>query len=344
MSWGMAAAIAAPIVGSLIGAEMAKKDARSQKDQMKKAMRALKDVGLPPDLAKELIVEELQRQGIYSPQMQEQIDVADSEFQNILIDPTSREAQLKALGISQNLAQVGLGAEDKAALNEINRRIQRDQEAKRQQILQQMQAQGMGGSGASLIAQLGGAQDAAELASQQSDQVMAQASSARRNALEMMSRQAGELRQSDYNQASDRARALDERNRFVAQNAMAREAANVGAANEAQRYNLGESQRLHEQNIANRRAEELRQRQESGAQWDRKLSQAGGQSNAAQNMANFYGQQANQTAQQWQNIGQGVATGAGAYGQYSNQQNMQDMYAADKGLVQVDGQWTKKKV
>jgi hypothetical protein len=331
MPWLAAAAVAAPIVGGLVGNYMAKGDKESQKKAMKQAMAELEKAGTPPDLSKALILQEFQKAGIYTPDLEEEINVAESEMGNLILSPDSKTAQMKALGLLGNLGKVGMGAEDRAALNQVRQATQRDAEAKRQQILQQMQAQGMGGSGASLMAQLGAGQQAAELASQQSDSLMANASSARRNAIEQYGRMAGEMRNTDYNQASEIARAKDERNKFLAQNSIERQRQNVGALNSAQQSNLQEQQRIADANNAMKNAETQRQSQAQRDYFQDKLGLASAKANALTGQANYYGQQAQNTAASYGAMGSAVGSGVAAYGQnQQNQANSDRTYELDK--------------
>lgn len=310
------AMIGGPIVGGLVGNVMAQKDRAAQKKAMKEALNVLFQVGYPPDLSKEIIVQELQRQGVYTPQLEEDLSSTfkESEFSKLQEDPIYQQIQKEALGGIRARAKVGLSAEDRAALNQVRSEVQRDAEAKRQQVLQQLQAAGMGGSGAALIAQLGAGQEAANLASQQSDALMGQASSAKRQALEQLGRMSGEMQQSEFNRKAELARALDERERFLQENSIARQRSNVGALNQAQQINLAEQQRIHEANIAAQRAEKERQVAEQGRMWDRNLKLGTAKANVLTGQATQLGQQAQATAQGYANMGTGVATAAGGIG------------------------------
>ena len=338
---GGAIAGAGNLLGAGLGYLSAEKDRSAQKKAIKKAIKELESLGFPPDLSKAIVVEELQRQGIYTPELQQEIEVAESEMGKIQEDTSIKDAQRQALAMLQQRATTGIGAEDRAALNEVRRQVQTDAEAKRQQIMQTMAARGQAGGGADLMAQLQAAQGAADQASAGSDTIMAQAQQRALEALGQSGRLAGDIRSQDFNVASARAQALDERNRFLAQNAMARQSANVQALNQAQQLNLAEQQRIHEANIANRRAEAERQVREQGAYYDRKLGYAGAKANAMIGQATQYGQQAQQTSNMWSGIGSAVGTGFAGYGQYQAGQEDIQLRAAAAGLVKdpVSGKW-----
>jgi hypothetical protein len=315
-----AAAVAAPIIAGLIANANAKKDRQAQKDAMKDAKKALQDAGMPPDLSIPLILKEFERAGVYTPELEEDLNdaVPESEMGKLTEDPSLREAQTSALAAMQKRGKVGLSAEDRAALNQVRSEVQRDSEAKRQQILQQMQSRGMGGSGAELMAQLQSSQGAADQAAAGSDTLMAQAQQRALSALSESGAMASNVRSQDLGANTARAQALDERNRFLAENSISRQTRNVGTQNQAQLANLQEQQRVNDANVAMQNAELARQSTERGTQFDRRLAQAGGQSANAMAQAQFAGQNAQRTADQYAAVGSGLATAASGYAQQQN--------------------------
>jgi len=310
------ATVAAPIVGGLVGNLMSQKDKASQKKAMKQAIAELESVGLPPDLSKEIIYQQFQKVGILTPQLEADLNdsFAESEVGKIEEDKGLRESQVKALSDMQKRAKVGLSAEDRASLNQVRSEVQRDAEAKRQQVLQQMQARGMGGSGASLVAQLQAGQDAQNLASQQSDNQMAMAQQRALQALGQSSDMASKVRGQDFDVNQNKANAIDERNRFLAENSISRQQRNVSSLNQAQLANLQEQQRIADANIQQANAEKQRQVQEQGALYDRTLGYKQSLANANLGQAGYYGQQAANTAQSFGQMGAGVGSAAGAIG------------------------------
>jgi hypothetical protein len=179
------------------------------------------------------------------------------------------------------------------------------------------------------MAQLGAGQQAAELASQQSDSLMANASSARRNAIEQYGRMAGEMRNTDYNQASEIARAKDERNKFLAQNSIERQRQNVGVTNAGELYKAQEQQRIADANASMKNAETQRQSQAQRDYFQDKLGLASAKANALTGQANYYGQQAQNTAASYGAMGSAAGSGVAAYGQ---KQDNDKLTEALKGL------------
>lgn len=296
------------IVGGILGNNAAKMDRSNQKKMMKQMVEEYKKIGYPPDYAREIIMQELVRQGVYTPELEQDLSdsVAESAMGDIQEDPALREAQMGALSSMQKRGKVGLSAEDRAALNQVRSEVQRDSEAKRQQILQQMQARGMGGSGAELMAQLSSAQGAADQAAAGSDTLMAQAQQRAMEAIRQSAGMAGEVRGQDFGVASDKARAIDERNRFLAENTIARQQRNVQNLNQAQMANLQEQQRIADYNTQQKNAELLRQRDAEQRQYTDKLNYASGITGQQGKLANYYGDTANQKAQAQMNMAKGV--------------------------------------
>lgn len=321
-----AAAVAAPIIAGMIANAKNQKDRAAAKSAMKDSLKKLEEVGMPPDLSQALILKEYERAGIYTPELEQDLNdsIAESSVGAIKEDPALREAQTTALQSMQQRGKVGLSAEDRAALNQVRSQVQTDSEAKRQQILQQMQSRGMGGSGAELMAQLSSSQGAADQAAAGSDTLMAQAQQRAMEALGKSSDMAGSLRGQDFDVESTKAKALDERNRFLAENSIGRQQRNVGALNQAQMLNLEEQQRIADANVNQANLEAQRQSAEKGKQWDRKLNQAGGKATADQAMAQYYTGQAQRTSDQYVGAGNAVATGVGGYA---------NMQAADKNAA-----------
>lgn len=336
MPWMAAAAIAAPIVAGVIANIQSKKDKASQKAAMKDAMAQFDKAGTPPDLSKALLLKEFERAGIYTPELEQDLNdtVAESEVGKIQEDTSLRDAQKSALVSMQKRGKVGLSAEDRAALNQVRSEVQRDSEAKRQQILQSMQAKGMGGSGASLAAQLQSAQGAADQAASGSDTLMAQAQQRALQALGQSADMAGNIRGQDFGVAQAKGTAIDERNRFLAQNSIDRQRSNVGTLNQAQQLNLSEQQRIADANIAMQNAEIQRQSQAKRDLFNDKMGVAAAKAGQYQQQAAYAGQQAANTAQSYGQIGSAVGTGIAGYAQ-----GQASKAAADQAQSNADRQY-----
>lgn len=316
----IAGSIAAPVLGGLVGNILGSSDRKRQQAAMAAAYRQLEAVGVPPDLSKEIIMREFQSQGILTPELEQDIHIGESQVAQIKEDPRLKSAQMEALGTLGQVSRGGLQAGDRQAYNELRAATQRDAEAKRQQILQQMQAQGMGGGGASLIAQLQSGQAAEDTASAQGDRLAAQASQNALQALNQRAQLAGSVRGQDMSAEEMRARAIDDRNRFLYENSASRQRSNVGALNQAQQANLANRQRLSEMNVSQANTESQRQQQAKRDYFQDQLGLAQAKANALVGQAGSYGAQAERKAAMGSGIGSAVGQGFGAYGAYSAKQ------------------------
>lgn len=311
------AAIAAPIVGGLMGNIMSAGDRRQAKQMMKKAYAELKKVGLPPDLSGPLILQEFQKAGMLTPELEEDLQLSRSEFESIQEDPSLRETQLEALNKFRQQAQGGIQADERAALNQIQRENAQAVQAQREQILMDQQRRGMGGSGNELIAQLQASQAGADQASQQGDALMKLIAERVRSGANDMANLGGQMRDQDYQRARDRAAAIDARNQFQYTNSMSRQSRNTDRVNQANAANLDNAQSIRNANTTLRNNEQLRQRNEQGNYWDKKMQYGSALANARLGQASQYNAQADRTAGMYSGIGQGVGQGLSAYAKMS---------------------------
>lgn len=312
MPWMAAAAVAAPIVGGLVGNLMSAGDKASAKKAMKQAVAELQAAGYPPDVSKEIIYQQFQQVGILTPELEEELNLAASEVAAIQEDPELRDAQLSALEQFRSQSRSGLGPEERAALNQIRNEVQRDSEAKRQQIVSDMQRRGMGGSGNELMAQLQASQGAADLASQQGDSVSAMLAQRIREGAQNYANTASGIRSQDFDVNQARSQALDQRNQFLYQNSADRQARNVSSLNAAQAQNLAEQQRVADANIQQANAEKLRQNEAQKWNYEQTMDRAKALANAYTGQQQSYNQMAQNTANSATQIGSGAGTALAA--------------------------------
>jgi hypothetical protein len=310
---------ASAVLGGVVGNIMSAGDRAEQRRRMHAALNELKKLGLPPDLSAPLILRELQKQGVYTPELEKDLNDSFAEVKLIDEDQTLKDAQRQALSMMQQRGKVGLSAEDRAALSEVRNNLERDSQAKAQQIMQQFQARGQGGAGAELSALLQSGQSQAEQASQASMSLMGQAQQRALEAVRQTADISSGMRSQDYNVNAANVAAQNERNRFLAENSIARQRANIGMLNQAQQLNLAEQQRIADYNTQMGNVEQARQREEKGKFWDRKLGYGSAMANAQIGQASMAQQQAANTANMYANIGGAIGSGLTAYGQSKDQ-------------------------
>lgn len=313
MAWAAVAAAAAPIVGGLIGNIMSQGDRNKAKSAMKQAMAELEAVGFPPDMSKEIIFKEFEQVGILTPELEEDIQIASSEFLNIKEDPNLRNTQLEALNKFKQQAETGLGGEERAALNSIQQATRQDVRAKQEQILADQARRGMAGSGNEIIANLQASQAGADSASAQGNELMSLIAQRVRQGAQDMSGAAQNLRSQDYQVASDKAQALDARNQYLHANSTARQQRNVANINDANRLNLGQKQQTADSNTSMANQEKLRQNQAERQYYMDKLDYAKAKSNALTGQQQYYQDRAKETADMYSGAGKAAGEGISAY-------------------------------
>lgn len=289
---------AVAIVGS-VASGVASKNASSgaqgnANDAANIAFQKLSEVGLPPDTAKAIVYQQFQQKGIMTPDLEQHINQTASQMANVQGSSQAQGAQMQALQALQQRGQTGLTPEDRAALNQVRQQTATDTQAKQQQIMQDFAARGQGGSGASLIAALQGAQSGANAESQAGDRLSAMASQNALQAIGQAGTLGGQIQQQQFGEQAQKAQAQDVINQFNTQNQIGQQARNVQAQNAAQQSNLANAQNLSNANTQQANQELLRQNQAQQQDWEdtvqRAQVQAGG--------ANTYAQQQSQLAQQ----------------------------------------------
>lgn len=153
--------------------------------------------------------------------------MSGTAFDSVQTDPRLRQAQLDALAQMQDVAaQGGLTQGDRARLAQIEQDTATADRGRREAILQNMNARGMGGSSQELLAQLQSAQAATDQANQQGLGVAAMAQDRALDAIANAGKMAGGIRGQDFGEQGAIAEARDALQRF-----------NVGHVNNAGQVN-----------------------------------------------------------------------------------------------------------
>jgi len=154
-----------------------------------------------------------------TPETYSSVDQGRSSLTDYRVDPRLKEAQMRALGGLEEVAnEGGLTAIDRARLNDIARQEAAQERGARQAILQNAQARGVGGSGLSYAAQLANQQGSA---GRRADRGFDVAAAAQQRALEAMmgaGQLGGQIRGQGFDEAARVAQAQDKINRFNAAN------------------------------------------------------------------------------------------------------------------------------
>ncbi len=150
-------------------------------------------------------------------------EIGPSAYEQIKTDQRTKDAQYGVLGRFREMYdQGGMDLEDRANLNRITSRTNRAASASRSAIQGNMDARGMGGSGASYLMQQKAAQDAAQNANQAGMDMQGQAMRRRFEAMKQHGAMAGDLRGQEY---GEQARLASARDSVTQYNAKARRSA-----------------------------------------------------------------------------------------------------------------------
>ena len=298
---------AGSILGSVLGAGASSGDKSQAAHFGGQAYQDILNAGAPPDLAKQIYLQQYGSAGTLTPTQEQNINAGQSQMMGISEDPQTRAAQVQALNLLSQRASGGLNPEDMAKFNQLQQQAQSDAQAKQQQIMQNFAARGQGGGGAELSALLANQQGSANRESEGGMQLGAQASQNALQAALQSGQLGGQLRSQDFGQASAKAQAQDMMNRFNVQNQVAQQQRNVQAQNQAQQYNLTQNQNIANANTQQNNNNQYYQNQMAQQQWQDQMARANALSGADWAQANRFGQ----NAASQQNVNTQLGSGLG---------------------------------
>lgn len=335
MAGGLAIAGAlAPIIGGLIGQGQAAGAETDAENARKEALSQFAAINAPSIQDMLLNLEEYQSAGTMNPLLENLVSRGPSGFENIQEDPRLRAQQMQALEQMAGLASGQPSSADMASFELARRNVAGDTQAKQQQILQEMQARGQGGSGAELMARLKGAQAGADRLSQAQMEEAKLMQNARMQALMQQGNMSQQIRAQDYNKSQDLAQAQDAISAFNAQNAQGVNSRNTGTQNDAQRMNLTNAQNIANSNTGMRNEQQAHNKNLNQTNFNNQMNLAGARAGQYNNQAAASQAQAAGIAGMWSGIGQGVGSGLNAYGQKNKASADEPGYGTSGGFGQ----------
>lgn len=308
MSWATVAAIAAPVVGGLLGADQAKGARNDANNARNEALAQFAGLTIPDIEAMKLNPELFSSEGNLSPELIALITQGDTALSGVSTDPRLRQSQVDALGQMSQVASSGMTPGDQAAFELARRNAAAEAQAKQGQILQNMAQRGQSGAGAELAASLQNAQSSADrMQVAQLEEAKAR-QAAKMAALTQQANMASSLRNADYTESANTANARDAIARFNAQNAQQVGATNTGARNSAQASNLANNQNIRNQNTQLSNTAQQNNKGLLQQKFNNEIQLASGRAGILNQNANAQDNQAGQTAGMWSGIGQGIGT------------------------------------
>jgi len=218
---------------------------------------AINENSLPTIEQMRVDLEELVQQGLISPEEMEAVLLEESAMAGINLDPSLRNAQLDALSSLQEISEGGgLRLSDQAQLSKIAGEEMARERGSREAILQNAQQRGIAGSGIELLSQMQNQQDSATRQSARDMDVAAMAQDRALQAILQSGELGGQMRDQDFQQEAEIAKAKDAIKQFNAQAQQTANAVNMQSRQNAQNQNLQEKQRVADQNVSTRNAEQ----------------------------------------------------------------------------------------
>jgi hypothetical protein len=304
--------------------------AKSEKERQKLLQQAADEIQkvTPPNPAdQKVFYEQLQSQGVLTPELEKSLGDISSSYNDIQSDPRLRDAQMSALSKLQEVGETGLNFEDRAALQEIQDQNSNVERGQRQAILQNMAARGMGGSGAELASQLAGNQGAADRNARSSLNVAAQAQRRSLDAMMKSGELGGAIRGQDFNEASTKANALDSIRKFNMANSIGMQQRNVDQTNQTNATNMAEKQRIADAGVTARNNSKVSASNANQQAYDNAMNKAKAVADAKAGVGSSIAQQGADKAAMIGGIGNAVSSGVSAYGnQQANAQSRQADY------------------
>ena len=307
-------AAAAAIGSALIGAEQARSAQSSADDARGNALKQFNGVRAPTAEEQEVMMQQYVNTGVMSPELEALVGQGQTAMEGISLDPQTRQAQLQALEQMSGLASGQLQSGDMAAFELAKKEASSYDQAKQNQIMQEMQQRGQGGSGAELLARLKSAQTGADRLNTADLEQAKAMQQARMQALQAQSNMATGIRSQDYGQESDLARAKDTISQFNAQNAQNVNARNTSTKNQAQQLNLTNAQNISNMNTGLSNEQQAYNKKLKQQQFQNELDIAKARAGQYASNADNLDKQGANSAGMWAGIGQGVSSIIGAAG------------------------------
>jgi len=308
----IAAGMAAPIVGGLLGQKMSEED-RKRAEQYAREAAGMYDNIENPEFQNidPVALEEYAYQGDLANEQ-----MGPSAFESISLDPATRDAQMEALAYMQNLgSEGGMNAMDRAKLSEMQSAIGQQERGNRQAISQNMAQRGVSGSGMELMNQLMNNQAAADRSSQEGMQLQAISQQRALDAMMQAGQLGGQIRGQDYGQASQKASAMDAIAKY--NNAGLNQTNQYNHSNKQQHSNMNTD--IGNQNTANVQAASSANNQLKQQDFGNTMAVTQGKATGQTNLSNMYGNKASDTQAMYGGVGQGVGQGLMAYDRYGDE-------------------------
>lgn len=305
---------------------------------LKRAQAAIAAIPEPTIEDMKLVLEPLVQQGILTPEAYTTFLQEPSAFTQINLDQAPRNAEIAALSQIQDIAESGgRDAQFRSTMNDALNRSNMQLQGQTGAILQNAAQRGALNSNMTQAAALANAYAGNANMANASVNAAAEAEKRALDAIGQSAMLGGQIRSQDYNEAAQKAQAIDAINRYNAQNSQSQANLNTQGRNLAQAQNLDLASQVAQYNTGTRNQAATHNSGLAQQQFQNRLAKAAAMAGVSTNQANLASQNAsNQAATQGNLIG-GLGQGLSSY--YNNQNLLNAINGMNKNASSTGG-WT----
>jgi hypothetical protein len=282
------------------------------REMMAKALAEYEAIGIPPDLSGPIILQQLQKGGMLTPQLEGVLKEEMFNASTVSDNADTRKDMTGALAQIRSKTFGGLSPQQMSNMQQLTDKVGAQNQSFIKGGLNTLAQQGKVGGGDFLASILGGGQNSSQLASRTAVDIGAAGANAQDQALRDYLTGIGALRSSDDRRNEYNATARQAADIYKSQNASSRQARNVNTSNNANQMNWNRSNEVNDVNTRMNNAELLRQQQAKRDFWNDKYKLAAGKAGAYTGQAQNEMQMANNQNQNWNQIFQGLTSAGGA--------------------------------
>ncbi len=269
---------ASGLIGGLLSSGAQKSAAsnalNAQQAAINQYITQLNSVGMPPNQAAQIILDQYKSAGTLTPELEQYINAGASQMSTATGNAQAQQTQMQALQRMSQVGQAGMTPQEMAQQRQMQQQVQSNLQGNQQSIIQNMAARGQGGSGAEVAARLGAAQQAANTGSSAADQTGATAYQQQLAAQAAAGQLGGSIESQTFAEQSARAQTEDQMKRFDTANQLAVQQQNTSAQNQAQAANLANAQQISNANVAGYNQEQYNAMDRANKEWQEKLNLA----------------------------------------------------------------------
>lgn len=250
MTGAMIASAGANIIGGIMSGNAAQdaadKAAKQQRQMYEKNLAILEAVGIPSIEAQKIALENPEYVGDLVNEV-----LGPSAYEEIVLDPQLRQNQMDVMAEYQELADTGMGIEDRIALDQNLQKVAAQDQSRQKAILSDMAQRGTLDSGIEAQMRLQAASQANQDAMNQALAISKNAQNTRLNALNQIAGMSANLENTDFGREAQKAGAADNIQQFNAQLRNQANARNLDTKQNlaTQKANLANQQDIHNKGL-----------------------------------------------------------------------------------------------